>query len=174
MKHSQSFTLALALSALSLSTGCVGTGPNTQQGAVAGGAAGALAGAIIGNNSRGHDAGGGALVGGIIGAIAGGTIGNSLDQQRGTLYHTEAEARTKVVMAQPPPMPPPPQADIITERPAPNAMWVRGYWAYTGEGRRYVWVAGHWEIPAPQYQTYVQPHWARQGDTYVYVQGYWR
>jgi hypothetical protein len=171
MKHSQSYILALALSALS--TGCVGTGPNTQQGAVAGGAAGAVAGAIIGNNSRGHNTAGGALVGGLIGAIAGGTIGNSLDQQRGTLYHTEAEARTRVVMAQPPP-PPPPEREVIAERPAPNAVWVRGYWAYTGEGRRYVWAPGHWEIPAPQYQTFVQPHWARQGDNYVYVDGYWR
>ncbi len=171
MKHSQSYILALTLSALF--TGCVGTGPNTQQGAVAGGAAGAVAGAIIGNNSRGHNTAGGALVGGLIGAVAGGTIGNSLDQQRGTLYHTEAEARTRVVVAEPPP-PPPPEREVIVERPAPDAIWVRGYWAYTGEGRRYVWVAGHWEAPQPQYRTFVQPHWSRQGDGYVYVQGYWR
>ena len=41
---------SVALSALL--TGCVGTGPNTQQGAVGGAALGALAGAIIGNRSK--------------------------------------------------------------------------------------------------------------------------
>ena len=35
--------------------GCEGNGPNTQNGAVAGGALGALTGAIIGNNSGGHN-----------------------------------------------------------------------------------------------------------------------
>ena len=82
-------TRALFLSSLALTTllaGCAGTGPNTQQGAVTGGALGALAGAIIGNNSRGGNALGGALIGGAVGAIAGGTIGNSIDHQRGTIY----------------------------------------------------------------------------------------
>jgi hypothetical protein len=55
-------TLLLFLAALStLLSGCVGTGPNTQQGAVTGGTLGAIAGAIIGHNSRGGDALGGAL-----------------------------------------------------------------------------------------------------------------
>ena len=93
MKTNLPLTLTLAL-ALPL-TGCVGTGPNTQQGGVAGGAIGAVAGAIIGNNSRGHDAVGGAILGGIAGALAGGAIGNSLDHQRGTIYTSEAQAMTE-------------------------------------------------------------------------------
>ena len=51
MRQQSTLMFALVLSALS--AGCVGTGPNTQQGAVTGGALGALAGGIIGNNS-GH------------------------------------------------------------------------------------------------------------------------
>jgi hypothetical protein len=170
--HPSTYLLALALTALS--SGCVGTGPNTQNGAVAGGALGAAAGAIIGNNSRGHDALGGAVLGGIVGAIAGGTIGNSIDNQRGTIYHSEAQATTRVVVAQPPPMPPPPTPDVVVAQPAPQAVWLAGYWAYTGQGSRYVWVPGHWEIPPPQYRVYVAPHWVNRGGGYAYVQGYWR
>ena len=48
-------TLALGLALALVGAGCEGTGPNTQNGAVAGGAIGALAGGIIGNNSGGHN-----------------------------------------------------------------------------------------------------------------------
>ena len=53
-------TLALA----GLSAGCVGSGPNTEQGAVGGAAAGAILGGIVGNNSRhGSTLGGAAIAG---------------------------------------------------------------------------------------------------------------
>src|SRR4051812_40414296 len=119
-------TLALSL----LGAGCVGTGPNTQQGAVNGGALGAIAGAIIGHNSRGGDTLGGALLGGTIGAIAGGTLGNSVDNQRGTLYDAPGGYRQRVpVSYAPPPAPPAPVADVVTAAPASNALWVPGFWS---------------------------------------------
>src|SRR5213079_2479870 len=80
---------ALLISTLTLCTlltGCVGSGPNTEQGAVAGGALGAIAGGIIGHNSSSADALGGAVLGATAGALAGGAIGNSVDHQRGTIY----------------------------------------------------------------------------------------
>src|SRR5687768_7588050 len=83
--HKPAF-LASSLTLCALLTGCVGTGPNTEQGAVAGGALGALAGGIIGHNSRGGDAFGGAILGAAAGALAGGVIGNNVDQERGTIY----------------------------------------------------------------------------------------
>ncbi len=173
MNLTKRLLLPLALSALL--AGCVGTGPNTQQGAVTGGALGALAGAIIGNNSRSHDTGGGAILGAIAGAIAGGTLGTAADNQQGTLYGSPqvARTRTSVVAQQPPPAPPSSQpADVITAPPAPNAVWIPGYWAYNGYG--YVWTAGQWEIPPPNCHSYVAPYWAYQGGNYVYVQGSWR
>src|SRR4051812_46273998 len=85
-------------------TGCVGTGPNTQRGAVGGAALGALAGAIIGNNSGGNG-GSGPLIGAAAGALAGGTMGNAVDNDNGTLYHegsvayrSEDQATTSVVV----------------------------------------------------------------------------
>jgi hypothetical protein len=170
MQTRLSFVLPLALCVLS--TGCVGTGPNTQQGAVGGAAVGALAGGIIGNNSGGRNAVGGALLGGLIGAIAGGTIGNSIDQQRGTIYGSEREATTHVVVEQLPPPPPPPPSEVAYAQPSPDAVWVPGYWFF--DGYSYVWASGCWQVPPPYHYAYVSPHWAYRGGGYVFVRGYWR
>jgi outer membrane protein with glycine zipper/YXWGXW repeat-containing protein len=164
-------TLALSL----FGAGCVGTGPNTQQGAVTGGVLGAAAGAIIGHNSRGGDALGGAILGGTVGAIAGGTIGNSVDQKNGTIYPgTQPERRVYRERAYAPPPPPaqPPVVDVVTPSPAPNALWVPGYWSY--DGRAYSWIVGHWEMPPPNVHAYVVAHWERQPQGYAFIPSYWR
>ena len=161
-------TAALAV-VLGLS-GCVGTGPNTQQGAVTGGALGALAGAIIGNNSGGNGLAG-AAIGATAGAIAGGTIGNSVDNERGTVYGAQRET---VPTYQVPPPPPanPPMADVVTPSPAANAVWIPGYWNFNGNG--YVWMAGHWEIPPAGTHSYVAAHWENRGGSLAFVPAYWR
>jgi hypothetical protein len=166
--------LATAATSIFLS-GCAGTGPNTQRGAVGGAALGALAGAIIGNNSGSGNAASGALIGAAAGGLAGGAMGNAADHERGTLDRSETEATTNIYVEQPPA--PPPRERVVVERyPAPSreAVWVDGYWAYSGNGR-YVWVEGRWEHPPERYRTYVAPHWKRHPrGGYVYVEGYWR
>jgi YMGG-like Gly-zipper len=164
------FILSILTAGL-LCAGCEGNGPNTQNGAVAGGAIGALTGAIIGNNSGGHNGLAGAAIGGVVGAIAGGTIGNSVDHQNGTLYHSEAEATTTVAVPSVPPPPPPPY-ELQTAQPTPSAIWVYGF--YDFDGYQYNWVPGHWEIPPAGYVAFVRPHWRYRGGAYVYVRGYWR
>jgi hypothetical protein len=157
-------------------TGCVGSGPNTEQGAVTGGAIGALAGAIIGHNSRGGDALGGAILGGVGGAIAGGVIGNSVDQERGTVYQPGGTVYDRPgqrrVSRNEPPQTPAPLADTYTPSPAPNAVWIPGYWSYDGRG--YGWQAGHWEIPPPMAKTYVTAHWEQRPNGYAFVPSYWQ
>src|SRR5580692_11838220 len=140
-KHMKTKTLLSLAAAAALSADCEGNGPNTQNGAVAGGALGALAGAIIGNNSGGHNALGGAAIGAVAGAIAGGTIGNSVDHQQGTLYHNEYEATSSIAVPAVPP-PPAPPADYVSPQPTPSALWIAGY--YTFDGNQYLWVPGHW------------------------------
>lgn len=149
----------LGLGVLPLLSGCAGSGPNTEQGAVAGGALGALAGGIIGHNSGSgntRNTVNGAVLGGVAGAVAGGAIGNSVDHERGTIYSPaspppaqtapvvdERGRRSRRARAIPPP--PPAPAEAIPPAPAPNAVWVPGYWIY--DGRTYTWQSGHWEIP---------------------------
>jgi hypothetical protein len=167
-----------ALVLATLLTGCVGTGPSTQQGAVTGGVLGAAAGALIAGNQHGGDPLGGAILGATLGALAGGTIGNSIDNQNGTLYRTSAPAPhaghyTTQVQQGPPPTPPAPQtADVVTPAPSSNALWVPGYWDYNGTG--YAWAAGHWELPPPNAQTYIAAHWENRSGNYVFVRGYWQ
>ncbi len=163
--------LALTTAGALCCSGCVGTGPNTQNGAVAGGALGALAGAIIGNNSGGHNALGGAAIGAVAGALVGGTLGNSVDHQNGTIYRSEYEATSNVAVASVPPQPPPP-SELQTAQPTPSAVWIYGF--YDFDGYRYQWVPGHWEIPPPNSAAFVRPHWRYRGGSYVYVRGYWR
>jgi hypothetical protein len=172
----KSIFLASAMALSVLGTGCVGTGPNTQQGAVTGGALGALAGAIIGNNSAGHNGFAGALIGGAAGAIAGGTLGNSVDNQRGTLYRYPEGSGYRYYRygneVQQVPPPPRPVSEAVSAPPAPNALWIPGFWSYDGRG--YTWIGGHWEIPPPNARSYVAAHWQNQGGGYAYVPGYWR
>jgi hypothetical protein len=159
------------ITAAALCAGCEGTGPNTQNGAVAGGALGALAGAVIGNNSGGHNAAGGALIGGLVGAIAGGTIGNSVDHQNGTLYRSEYQATSNIAVPVQP-TPPPPPAEVQTPQPTPSAVWIYG--DYDFDGAQSTWVPGHWEIPPQSAVTFVRPHWIYRGVSYVFVRAYWR
>lgn len=158
-----------------LLAGCVGSGPNTQRGAVTGGALGALAGGIIGNNN-GHRTWQGAGIGALAGALAGGALGNAADHQNGTVYG--GQPQQQVADAAPAPQQPvvveqaPPQTVVIQQAPPPGAVWVNGYWAWTPQGN--VWVQGHWEVPPPGYAYYVPPHWERRRGMRIYIRGFWR
>ncbi len=167
------------LAVAALLTGCVGTGPNTQQGAATGGVLGAIAGGLIAGNQYCGDPVAGAIIGGTLGALAGGAIGNSVDHENGTVYDYPAPAypayySTRVAQQSGPPATPPPPnySDPITPSPAANALWIPGHWDYTANG--YVWAAGHWELPPPTAQTYVAAHWESRGSSYAFVSGYWK
>ena len=171
-KHS---ILLSVLAVGTLLTGCAGTGPNTQQGAVTGGLLGAVAGAVIGNNSRGGNSVGGALIGGTIGALAGGTMGNAVDHREGTLYGNYNQAyQSRVATQQAPPSPPPLPTvpETMSGTPPANALWIPGYWSYSGNA--YFWVAGHWEVPPPNVRSYITAHWERQGHHFYWIPSYWQ
>ena len=89
-------------------------------------------------------------------------------------YPQQYEQPAEYVVVQQPPAYPPPPREVVTVRPAREAVWVQGYWSYSGRGNSYQWVPGHWEIPPGQYRTFVQPRWERQPQGYIYVRGYWR
>jgi hypothetical protein len=180
--NSRLFLPALALSALL--SGCVGTGPNTQTGAVAGGVLGAIVGGVIGNNHGSGNAASGAAIGAAVGAIAGGTMGNAQDHQNGTVYgapppsqqvqyqnRTYTHVQTVTVPPRVPSAPRSMPTEQIPPSPSLEAVWIPGYWDYNGTS--YVWTAGRWEIPPPGSTTYIAAHWETRMNTNVFVRGYW-
>jgi hypothetical protein len=165
-------SLGTTLCVLPFLTGCVGVGPNTQQGAVVGGAIGALAGAVIGHNSHGGESLGGALLGGTAGAIAGGTLGNSVDNEQGTLYGGSPPMGSTAFVRSVPAPPSFHPDEIHTPPPTPASVWIAGYWIF--DRGSYRWMAGHWEVPPPNTRVYMAPHWERRAGGYGYAPGYWR
>jgi hypothetical protein len=82
----------------------------------------------------------------------------------------EPESPTRgVVVSGPPPAP------VHEERPpAPSAqaLWVAGYWHWTG--MQYAWIPGHWEAP-PSGSVWTAPRVTTlQDGRYIYESGGWR
>ena len=68
--------------------------------------------------------------------------------------------------------PPVPQVEVIGAAPSPRHIWVPGYWSWTG--RRYTWMAGHWEQRPRESANYTAGHWERTPRGWVWYEGYWR
>jgi len=166
-------TLVIAM----LGAGCSSGGPSTRRGALGGAAAGAVLGGIVGHQSGEGVAG--AAIGAAAGGAAGAAIGNKTDRERGTLdsqtQPTIYDQRTTQIIHSPPPTPTSQPYESIPARPAPDAVWIQGYYAYTGNSANpYEWVPGHWEIPPPGSRTWIPPSWQRSGDGYIYQRGHWQ
>lgn len=50
--------------------------------------------------------------------------------------------------------PPQPYAEVVPVMPFPGALWIGGYWGWSGG--RHQWVPGHYERPRPGYR--YEPH----------------
>ena len=68
--------------------------------------------------------------------------------------------------------PPPPYAEVVPVMPFAGAIWINGYWGWSG--RQHHWIAGNWVQPRPGYRW--QPHqWQRgQGGNWFLHGGHWR
>lgn len=73
-----------------------------------------------------------------------------------------------VVVSGPPPAPVPENPP-----PAPNAqaVWVAGYWHWTG--MQYAWIPGHWDAP-PAGAVWSAPTYVQRDGRYVYESGQWK
>jgi hypothetical protein len=69
-------------------------------------------------------------------------------------------------------MPPEPLYEQMTDAPGDSAVWIDGYWHWSGY--EWVWVSGKWERAQAGY-VYVEPSYAYDDnqDAYLYTPGYW-
>ncbi|WP_428408349.1 hypothetical protein [Hyphococcus sp.] len=67
--------------------------------------------------------------------------------------------------------PPPPRRIIIPPRPSPAAIWINGYWRWTGAD--YVWIDGFWEHNPPRHKTWRDGRWVHTSQGWYWVPGRW-
>jgi hypothetical protein len=67
---------------------------------------------------------------------------------------------------------PPPSllVEAPVQPPSRDAVWIPGFWAWTGA--RYAWVSGDWSAPYPGHR-WVEGHWKRSGVGFTWVAGRW-
>lgn len=68
----------------------------------------------------------------------------------------------------------PPPAPVREERPPPpnpQAVWVTGYWHWTG--MQYTWIPGHWDV-APPGAVWNAPVYSVREGRYFYESGGWK
>lgn len=84
-----------------------------------------------------------------------------------------------IVESSPPPRgvvvnsaPPPPPREPAPVRPSAQAVWVPGYWHWTG--LEYTWIRGRWTQPPAAGATWHAPRYSIQGGQHTYEPGGWR
>jgi hypothetical protein len=68
--------------------------------------------------------------------------------------------------------PPAPKPEVVIVQPAPDNVWVPGYWRPMGGS--WEWVSGHWEAPPSGRRVWVPARYETSDSGVVYVEGYWR
>jgi hypothetical protein len=67
--------------------------------------------------------------------------------------------------------PPAPLVEEASPRTQPLAVWIGGYWHWTGI--QYAWIPGHWEAPPPSGARWRAPRYVKTEGAYVYEPGRW-
>lgn len=95
-------------------------------------------------------------------------------------YWTTPVVATPTVIYEPAPPPKPivvmvaPPSPIVEVRPAvpfPGAVWIPGYWHWSGS--QYVWLTGRWSAARP-HAHWAPAHWKRAGREWHFVPGHWK
>ncbi len=92
----------------------------------------------------------------------------SLAATSGACVVNEAESPARGVVVSGPP--PAPVREDRGAAPGPQAVWVSGYWHWTG--MQYAWIPGHWDAPPPGAVWNAPVYTARDGK-YFYETGGW-
>lgn len=73
-----------------------------------------------------------------------------------------------IVKAAPPPL----RVEKMPARPAPDFVWVGGYWSWNSAD--YVWVPGMWVAPPEPAAVWVAPRYEARSGVSIYITGFWK
>tara|TARA_R110000824_G_scaffold85425_3_gene212287 strand:- start:3773 stop:4117 length:345 start_codon:yes stop_codon:yes gene_type:complete len=68
--------------------------------------------------------------------------------------------------------PPPPRRVTIPPRPVIGAIWIDGYWNWTGV--RFVWVDGFWDRNPPRNRIWEKSRWVHSNQGWYRTPGRWK
>ncbi len=68
--------------------------------------------------------------------------------------------------------PPPMRVEVVPPPPPYAAVWQPGFWRW--DGRRYLWIRGHYVRPPRAHHEWVAGHWEPRPGGYFWVEGFWR
>jgi hypothetical protein len=72
---------------------------------------------------------------------------------------------------QAPAAPPPPQIETAPSRPVATAVWIPGFWQWSGS--TWVWIGGSWQLRPSQTVEWRPAEWQARGSVHVLVPGGW-
>ena len=95
-------------------------------------------------------------------------------QGRGPVHEAFASPTTEPTPTRLVPKKPPRNIEELPpeQKPAGQAVWIPGYWAYDDDRNDFLWVSGVWRVP-PHGKTWVAGYWRQEGDHYQWVPGFW-
>ena len=68
--------------------------------------------------------------------------------------------------------PPPPREEFQPSSPAPDYVWIPGYWAWGSV--EWVWIFGRWQRPPERMVAWVPGQWVQRGDEWIWRKGHWQ
>jgi hypothetical protein len=68
--------------------------------------------------------------------------------------------------------PPPPRVEVIGVAPAPEFVWIRGFWSW--DGMAYAWMPGHWERRPYARAVWVPDRWRHHAQGWYREEGHWK
>ena len=67
--------------------------------------------------------------------------------------------------------PPEPRTEVYGPAPSPQAIWIPGYWKYSGG--EWIWIPGYWKRPPRPNAVWVPGHWEPRGPGWAWIPGHW-
>src|ERR1700722_2066246 len=71
-----------------------------------------------------------------------------------------------------PTQPPPRITELKPSADDPQSTWIPGYWGWSRNHGKYLWVSGVWRRPPPDHQ-WISGYWKNYPEGWIWIRGFW-